>query len=176
MSTEEKRSWRFWEVFPLPAAFWGIQEEIQGQVYPASSRLSSPMPHSTSTPRPLLLIPQEVQCSQRKSRDEREAASHLTFGKHPSLVPQDQRRWKLYSWGDGGFVNMCGVYAKYQLKLLGSFVHQLWLAHRAQKTDAEEASRKAILVTSAVPQLVFEHLLYSLGQQRREAPLRRHTL
>lgn len=71
---------------------------------------------------------------------------------------------------------MCGVYAKYQLKLLGSFVHQFWLAHRAQKTDAEEASRKAILVTSAVPQLAFEHLLYSLGQQRREALLRRHTL
>lgn len=66
---------------------------------------------------------------------------------------------------------MCAVYAKYRLKLLGSFVHQLSLAHRDQKTDAEETSRKAILGTSAVPQLAFEHLLYSLGQQRRESQL-----
>lgn len=71
---------------------------------------------------------------------------------------------------------MCGVYAKYQLKLLGSFVHQLWLTLRAQKMDAEETSRKIILITSAVPELAFEHLLYSLGQQRRKAPLGRHTL
>lgn len=70
---------------------------------------------------------------------------------------------------------MCGVYATYQLKLLGSFVHQLSLAHRDQKTDAEETSRKAILVTSAVPQLALEHLLYSLGQQRIEAQLWRQT-
>lgn len=76
----------------------------------------------------------------------------------------------------GDFVNRCGVYAKCQLKPLGSFVHQRWVAHRAQKREAEETSRKTIPVTPAVPQLAFEHLLYSLGQQRREPWLRRHTL
>lgn len=95
-----------------------------------------------------------------------EAASHLTFGKCPSPAPQDQRGGSCTPGEKGDFVNRCGVYAKCQLKPLGSFVHQCWLAHRAQKRDAEETSRKIVLVTPAVPQLAFEHLLYSLGQQR----------
>lgn len=51
---------------------------------------------------------------------------------------------------NGDFVNRCGIYAKCQLKPLGSFVPQCWLARRAQKRDAEETSRKTIPEAPAV--------------------------
>lgn len=116
----------------------------RSEVYLASPHLPSSTPNSISSPSPLLLTKKDqIQNRSCQPSDIWKAPIHPLLSRikgGEGLTPRE----------NGDFVNRCGVYAKCQLKPLGSFILQCWLAHRAQKRGAEETSRKTIPEAPAV--------------------------